>query len=169
MMNRNEVVEPAMEFLKGKENACLAVRDIRKPGSKYEISFNDFEKQLEASDFFIAPPGNGMPHCHNIMEALSRGCVPITNYDRWLMPQLQDGVNCLSFRDKEGLERALSMNEDEVKKMRQAAKDYYDRYCSPDAVYKLLSSYFGKHGRTMLLVNNEGTSIDYQKQRKTIN
>lgn len=152
-----------------KPDILIALNDKRIPNSKYYISFNDFEEQLAVSDFFIAPPGNGMPHCHNIMEAMSRGSVPITNYANWFYPKLEDGVNCLSFNTLDELNRAiqksLSMTESEVIKMRRNVKDYYNKYCSPDMTYEMLNKHFGSRKRIMMLTNDEGNSIRFQKEK----
>ena len=147
----------------------LALNDKRRGDTKYPIEFEDFEEQLAVSDFFIAPPGNGMPHCHNIMEALYRGSIPITNYADWFYPELEDGINCLSFHGIEELndcvKRALAMSDAEIVTMREKAKKYYETYCSSDAVYNTLKKYFGKRKRKMMLVNDEGNTIALQKKR----
>jgi|GEM_PF-2290281 len=186
MMNRTEIIDSVkqkfskdiIDYNNAKEQhssidtykILFALNDNRQEHSQYPLSFDNFEEQLSASDFFIAPPGIGMPHCHNIMEAMSAGTVPITNYAEWFSPKLEDGCNCISFHDAEELkyciEKALEMSEDQVKKMRQNARNYYVKYCSTEAVYNRLKPYFGKRERMMLITNDEGNSIQLQKKRE---
>lgn len=96
------------------------------------------ERWLEAlakGDFFLACPGVGMPLCHNLIEAMAAGAIPILQYSRYLTPQLQDGVNCLAFDDAASLRaviaRVLAMSRQEVLALRAGTQAYYDQYLAP--------------------------------------
>lgn len=88
--------------------------------------------RLGYASFFLCPPGALHPLSHHLVEAMSVGTVPILEYDQLLHPPLQDGVNCLAFRRKEGLleaiERALAMDETEWEQLHCGAIDYYDHH-----------------------------------------
>lgn len=112
------------------------------------------ERWLEAmakGDFFLACPGVGMPLCHNLVEAMAVGAVPILQYSRYLSPELQDGVNCLSFDDEVSLKavvaRVLAMGDDEVRTLRAGVKAYFDQNQSPGRFSEKLLE------RSTLLIN----------------
>jgi hypothetical protein len=88
----------------------------------------DYFKALESSDFLLCPPGVNHPHCHNIFEGLSRGCIPILQYDQLMRPALTPGYNCLSFADESQLlatvTSALQMTDEQITQMRQRCFAY---------------------------------------------
>ena len=103
------------------------------------------ERWLEAlakADFFLACPGVGMPLCHNLIEALAAGAVPILQYADYLPPPLHHGVNCLAFSDAAGLREiigaVLTMNQEEIRSMRANVRQYYDEFLAPGCFAKRL-------------------------------
>lgn len=92
---------------------------------------------LARADFFLAPPGIVMPMCHNIVEAMAVGTVPITNYPEWFDPDLRDGVECLCFGDARSLinavECALEMPSERTRAMRRHAIRYYEDHLTPES------------------------------------
>ncbi len=117
------------------------------------------ERWLEAmskGDFFLACPGVGMPLCHNLVEAMAAGAVPILQYSRYLTPELEDGVSCLAFHDADSLgkvvSRVLAMDREEIAGLRRGTKAYYDAHLAPGRfAAKLLQA--GK-GEARLLLND---------------
>jgi hypothetical protein len=100
-----------------------------------------------------------MPVSHNLIEAVFCGAIPITNGGVYMAEPLADGLNCLEFEDAVGLvsviERALAMDAGEVARMRQAVRDYYERFLEPNAFgEKLLRSESAR-----VLVNAEENSV----------
>jgi hypothetical protein len=87
---------------------------------------------IAAADFFLSPPGIVMPMCHNIIEAMAVGTIPITNYPEWLDPALQHRENCIVFDDRgdliDKLRHALQMEGSEIARLRQNVIDYYKNY-----------------------------------------
>ena len=102
------------------------------------INGQEWLGRLAASDFFLCPPGIIMPMCHNAVEALAVGAVPLICYPDWFEPALQDGVNCLAFRTVSDLnavlDLAMAMADDEVARLREGAIRYYDEHLNPKAV-----------------------------------
>jgi hypothetical protein len=99
---------------------------------------------LASADFFLAPPGIVMPMCHNAVEAMAVGAIPITNYAEWFSPRLEHGRTCIAFDDERDLvgkmRLALDMTPDEVAEMRRRVAEYYDAHLSSKSfVGKLLS------------------------------
>jgi hypothetical protein len=106
---------------------------------------------LSKTDFFLACPGVGMPLCHNLIEALAAGCVPILQYANYLPPPLTDGVNCLAFSDAADLRkviaRALAMSPEEIRTLRANVQTYHDAFLAPGRFAERLLS----GPRTLLL------------------
>lgn len=112
------------------------------------------ERWLEAltkADFFLACPGVGMPLCHNVIEALAAGCIPILQYAGYLTPPLQSGVNCLAFRGvsdlREVIRTALAMSHEDIRTMRANVRRYYEKFLAPGCFARQLFS----GPRTLLL------------------
>lgn len=101
-------------------------------------------EEIARADFFLALPGSHMPMCHNVIEALAVGSVPILSYAHWFAPALRDGVDCLLYDSEESLivalKHALSMSPDKVREMRKQAARYYDAHLAPNRVAEYCQS-----------------------------
>ncbi|WKN32042.1 hypothetical protein PZB74_01575 [Porifericola rhodea] len=102
---------------------------------KISIPFENWLSTLSAFDFFLAAPGTDMPMCHNAVEAMAVGCIPILEYSEYFHPALKDGINCISFKSKEDLllklEGVFSMPLSLIENMRKEVITYYETYLSP--------------------------------------
>lgn len=100
-----------------------------------EIPSQYWLESLRQSDFFLACPGVGMPLCHNLIEALAVGSIPILQHPQYLEPALNDQVNCLTFNDETSLtaviENALKMPQAEIDALRVGALEYYEKFLKP--------------------------------------
>lgn len=117
------------------------------------------ERWLEAlskGDFFLACPGVGMPLCHNLVEAMAAGSIPILQYGRYLTPALEDGVNCLAFTDARSLaavtSRVLAMDAQEITALRHGVRRYYDEHQAPGRFAGKLAALRGES--PTLLINS---------------
>lgn len=103
--------------------------------SSVRIEFADWLGTIAAADFFLCPPGIVMPMCHNIIEAMAVGTIPITNYPEWLDPPLEPGNNCLAFADVVDLvavlRQAQAMEPKEISRLKANVIRYYERYLDP--------------------------------------
>jgi hypothetical protein len=92
---------------------------------------------LGKTNFQICPPGVDMPLCHNIVEGMSVGCIPILEHPEYFDPPLRDNSNCIIFSGKEGLlsavRRCLHMDEEEIRWLRHGTLHYYETHLSPEA------------------------------------
>lgn len=92
-------------------------------------------KTLASSEYFICLSGADMPLCHNLIEALMTGTIPILEYPEYMDPPLSDGVNCLVFAGKENLvatiEKALGLDEATKTTISKNAMAYYDKHYYP--------------------------------------
>ena len=121
-----------------------------------------FLETLSRCAFFVAAPGVAVPMCHNAVEAMSVGAVPILNYPEQFHPPLEHGVNCLAFSTADELTRcvreALSMDDGRVAVLRLGASDYYDRHLRPEAVVRSVLK--RKDALETLFLNAEQHSVD---------
>lgn len=153
MMNRYEVLSCLKErfpnssinitneeYNKSKE-LSLVIQDWswnQKEGgnnTQYRIPTENWLEHLSNCSFFLSPPGVNIPFSHNLVEAMSVGAIPITNYNHLFCPPLENNIHCLSFQDKESLEiaikNALSMDEQSIAKMSKNVSRYYNQYMDP--------------------------------------
>jgi hypothetical protein len=111
----------------GYTNKCVltASSDVR-------IEPEEWLGTLAMADFFLSPPGIVMPMCHNIIEAMAVGTIPITNYPEWLDPHLEHMENCIVFDDRADLvaklHAVLQMGNEEIVRLRRNVLRYYDAY-----------------------------------------
>lgn len=147
ILNRHQIMEYIFQHfpdhiansMEGPRKAItiLTTDDTRDVVEKHPFSPVRYFQALSKADFFIAPPGWVMPHCHNIIEAMTAGTIPITNYAQHFDPPLQNGTNCLSFASYEDLDvalrQAMQMPADRVDFLRRGTLDYYQRYLKPSS------------------------------------
>jgi hypothetical protein len=100
------------------------------------IDFADWLPTLARADFFLSPPGIIMPMCHNIVEAMAVGTIPITNYPEWLDPPLKHMENCIVFDDEDDLiarlKQAQEMAPQDIARLRANVLDYYHDHLRPE-------------------------------------
>lgn len=110
---------------------------------------------LAKADFFLACPGVGMPLCHNLIEALAGGAIPILQYAAYLPVPLEDGKNCVSFHDADSLtaaiKRVLAMDQQEIQAMRANVRAYYLEHQAPGCFARRL---FNGNWKTRTLLTN---------------
>lgn len=123
---------------------------------------------LSKSDFFICPPGYCMPMCHNVIEAMAVGAIPIINYPEWFNPTLRHMENCIVFDDREDLVRKVTtvfnMGEQEIAALRAHVIDYYDNHLAPA---KFISDIENRdeNSLTVLMI----TDLNTRKNAATLN
>jgi len=101
----------------------------------YRIPHERWIESMDRAEFFLACPGVEMPLCHNVIEALARGAVPILEHPEYFQPSLEHNENCLVFRGSDELvrmvERAFQMPGPEIQRLRVAAAKYYASHLAP--------------------------------------
>ena len=82
------------------------------------VDDKEWLENLSRSDFFLSPPGIVMPMCHNVIEAMAVGAIPVTNYPEWFDPNLEHMENCIVFDDQDDLinklNYALEMSQEKI-------------------------------------------------------
>jgi hypothetical protein len=139
----------------------ISTRDTRDIVGKHKLSMSEYMNAMARSDFFICPPGCVMPHSHNLVEAMSVGTIPITNYHSYMRPPLTPGGNCLAFSTVEELERAidcaLCMAAADIQPLRQRVISYYEEYLEPGRFGKKLMECLPSISE--VVVNDESGSV----------
>lgn len=135
----------------------------------HQASYNlkeriDNEKWLDTlanSNFFLACPGVTMPMCHNIVEAMAVGTIPITEYPEFFHPPLVHKQNCIVYNGKEDLvlkvKEALHLEQDEIQEMKSNVINYYDENLSPESFVDKVESISSKFN--VLYMNGENVSL----------
>ncbi len=104
------------------------------------VPWDQWVDVIAQADFFLCPPGIVMPMCHNIIEAMAIGTIPITNYPEWLSPKLEHMKNCIVFDGQDDLiekiNLALAMNDDQKNEIRENAMQYYERHLKPQTLVR---------------------------------
>lgn len=157
--SRPDVVEPAS---RAELDALVASgggpRIVVVDSERVKIPPSRWLELLSAAEFFFCPPGQIMPLCHNIVEAMSVGTIPITNYPEWLFPSLRDGGECLAFDDTPSLDlaldRALSMGDEAIALMRSAVRRYHVGHLDRRAVARRLAA---RRGEPLVLTITDET------------
>ena len=105
---------------------------------------------LGAHQFFLACPGIAQPLCHNLIESMSVGTIPIIEAGDRLVPELQDGVNAIRFRGYQGLREAVhridALSDREIQAISSNVVHYYDTHLSGSRFLKRLCDHRISHG-----------------------
>lgn len=119
----------------------------------------DYFKLLEQANFFLAASGFIMPQCHNIIEAMAAGCIPLIEYGDWFTPPLEHNVNAIAFKGSEDLvdkiKYILTLTEIDIAKLRQGVLDYYENNLTSKSVIQHILN----KGYTKLYLNSESYSV----------
>ncbi len=114
------------------------------------------ERWLDAlvnADFFLACPGVGMPLCHNLIEALAAGCIPILQYANYLPDPLTDRENCMAFHNaaslRKTLDEILNLSPARISELRANVRHYYDEILAAGRFAERL--FTGSTRKTLLL------------------
>jgi hypothetical protein len=159
--------EPSLsQFLSGNDdNKVILVNRL-----EYDVPMQELRSMLAKFDFFFALPGVVMPLCHNIVEAMSSGCIPFLqeSYANLFDPPLRDGVCSITFRDEKDLPAKLKMlfdlPDEKVNSMRAAINNYYRGYLTPASVVRTILS--GHYSR--LYLQAEHLSVALLRKRFTL-
>lgn len=107
---------------------------------KEYLEFNDYFNVLSKFDFFLALPGYIKPTCHNLVESLFSGTIPIIQkeYAALLSPPLIHMKNAIIFDSigdiEEKIKLAFSLSSDTISELRRNVLHYYEENMSPKSV-----------------------------------
>lgn len=131
---------------------CVIVDSLRAP-----VKPANWLRFLAKTEFFLCPPGVSMPVCHNVIEAMAVGSIPILNYAEWFHPPLEDGKDCIQFdgsKDLLGkLRLVLGFAPSRIERMRANVIRYYEEHLTPESFSEKITS--GESSEATLFVNVE--------------
>jgi hypothetical protein len=109
-------------------NACRVLRTDDK-----SVGVEDRWLELTAkSDFFLCLSGTDVPMCHNAIESMAVGTIPIIGYHEWFTPALEHMKNAVIYTTKEDLvaklRQVFAMNSDEIERLRRGVLEFYDTH-----------------------------------------
>lgn len=100
-----------------------------------QLKTEDWLATIAKSQFFMCFSGTNRPMCHNAVEAMSVGTIPIISYQDWFYPALEHMKNAIVYSGKEDLvskvKQVLAMSEEQVRHMSKNVMDYYDEFLTP--------------------------------------
>lgn len=110
----------------------------------YRITPDRWLGAISNAAFLLAAPGCDYPLSHNCIEAMAVGTIPVLQYDTLFYPPLEDGVNCVAFRDRQGfvdaLQRIEAMSEREIQTIRDGTIEYYRNHLSSESFCEKIQS-----------------------------
>lgn len=99
---------------------------------------------VASADFFLCPPGIVMPMCHNVIEAMAVGTIPLIGYPEWFHPGLEHGRNCIAFDGREDaaakMRMVLDMPREQIEQLRAAVIDYFESHLQPVTLVRAIES-----------------------------
>lgn len=135
--------EDLINFTSQETDEKLIIIDTSK---KFEIDAVELKKVLTAFNYYLALPGIIIPNSHNLVEAMSVGCIPVLHesYADLMEPKLINDQNCFIYDSLEELDsiilKLFLLNEAKIKKMRKDVLFYYEQYLSPYAVVQKIEN-----------------------------
>jgi len=131
------------------------------------LSQDHYFAALRECDFVLSPPGWCMPVSHNLVEAMFCGAIPITNSGQFAGQPLNHGRDCLGFSGEAdfvaAIEKALTMTDQEIEKMRNAVWKFYDKNLDP----MVFGGMIGEAELDRVLVNAEEKSVPWGRDYQT--
>lgn len=174
--NRMYVLDLVRKELADHVHEPVGMDEIDAQGARYIVLTDRLRAHIDTRkllsflarfDFFLAPSGVVMPLCHNLVEALCAGCVPILQHPHLMEPPLRHGVDCLAFNTEAELVDLLknipTMDANIILQMRHNALAYYQRYLTPEAVVGAMENEGAKLER--LLLNGEYASVNLLREK----
>ena len=133
------------EMLKQIEEGSLKRKFAFAIKENFELPMEDVRETLSNFNFYFCCPGVVMPLCHNVIEAMSVGTIPLIQkeYAEVMYPNLTDGENAIVFDDLKHLDSILNdlfeMSESEVSRMRENVLQYFQDYLTPEGMIEHLN------------------------------
>lgn len=143
--------QPNYLILEGKQhlldrNIDFAGKFVFAKKGTYTIEIKDVRPHLALFNFFLCCSGVVKPICHNVIEAMSVGTIPLIQkeYAEILYPNLEHKKNAIIFNDFEDLSMILknelfTFSDEEIKDMQKNVLTYYNEFLSPSGMIENLN------------------------------
>lgn len=100
-----------------------------------QLKTEEWLATVAKSQFFMCFSGTTRPMCHNAIEAMAVGTIPIISYNDWFFPKLEHMKNAIVYSGKEDLmikmRQVLEMPPNRVEELSRSVAQYYDTYLEP--------------------------------------
>ncbi len=126
-----------IKFITGEIDEKVIIVDTK---IHFNLPGDKLKGYLKKFDFYLGTPGIIIPQSHNIIEAISVGCIPILHitYANLFRPALRHKHNSFVYGSFEELDEIIKevfhLPEVEIVNLRKNVSEYYKRYLSPQAV-----------------------------------
>lgn len=133
----------------------------------YQIKMEDIRVMQSYFNFYLCCPGVVMPLCHNVIEAMSVGTIPLIEreYAEVMYPNLQNNVNAIIFNNLEHLneilEQIFNYKEEKISEMRGKILSYYQDFLSPESVVKSINKNI--ENQNLIYLQAEHRSVKFTK------
>ena len=119
-------------------NACVLFGAGTKESQR--LPMDRWFKILSQSDFFLCLSGTDLPMCHNAIEAMAVGTIPVISYPDWFFPTLEHKKNAIIYSDRDDLKEkileVLNMKPEEILKLRKNVIEYYEKHLTGESFIK---------------------------------
>lgn len=135
----------------------------------FELPMKEVRETLSHFNFYFCCPGVVMPLCHNVIEAMSVGTIPVIQkeYAEVMYPNLTDQVNAIIFNDLEHLDSILEnifeTPESEISCMRENVLKYFQDYLTPESMIKHLNESI--RNQELVYLQAEHRSVKFVRYR----
>ena len=145
-------------------NSCVIVDT-----GKMWIDPEDWLPHLSKTDFFICPPGYCMPMCHNVIEAMAVGAIPIINYPEWFNPTSDIWKTVLFLMTRmTWSEKSMTFSNganSKISEIRDRTIDYYENHLNPRIFISDIESRKGSKV-TALMITDKNTRKNASRLNK---
>ena len=127
------------ELVSSNKPIVLSLNDKLIKKTKTNLTNLEHLNLISMSNFFITAPGADMPLCHHLIECIKMKSIPITSYNEFLVPRLNENDH-ISFNNFDELnlaiKTALSMDQDKIVKIQNNLDVFYKNNLSPEAFFR---------------------------------
>jgi hypothetical protein len=152
-----------LETLQARDTSQDSMPIVLLDSGQHGIDQSQWLPTLTTFDFFLCCPGASQPMCHNAIEAMSVGTIPLIEYGDRFSPPLSDSINAVCFSGEEGLiaaiERIDQMSPEQICDLRAGVIDYFETHLRGDKFLANLRD--GKFGPQVSAVNMPFHSHNY--------
>ena len=165
--NNLELVKTQDCFKKLNKNLYLNKIVLIESGIDHIVYFDKWLKLLSKADFFLALPGVKIPLCHNLVEAMSLGVIPVIQYQSYLPVKLQNNINCITYNSENELFMKISdlmhMDTSAIDNLRDGVIEYYEKYLKPQEFIRNVEEKVDKGMLECLYLYSEDKTVDAYK------
>lgn len=165
VLSRLEALDTLRDFYPSRIQESLQQNGERRPivlldSGSHAIPAAQWLPTLAAARFFLCCPGGRQPLCHNLIEAMSVGTIPLIEYGSRITPQLRDGETAICFQGRGGLVEAIEridrMSSEELSALSQRVAGFYDQHlCGTRFMSDLRDGKLDTSARRLCLPFNE--------------